>query len=92
MSELGQFDSVFFACKRLVVTALPYIIDLNRFVALRGHTELARVIEVDRKHMSGALRGLAVLGIISWEELAESAHVGIGFIQLDIPLSAGKLK
>jgi len=34
MSELGQFDSVFFACKSLIVTTFPNIVNLNRLVAL----------------------------------------------------------
>lgn len=92
MCELSQFDSVFFACKSLIVAPLPDIVDLNRFVALRCHTKLARVIKVDRQHMRRGLGGFALLGIISWEELVESAHASIGFIQLRIPLLAGKLK
>jgi len=92
MCELGQFDSVFFACKSLIVTTFPNVVNLNRLVALRSHTKLARVIEVDREHMRRGLRAFAVLRIVAWEELGESAQAGIGFIQLYTLSSAGKLK
>lgn len=65
MRELCQLDTVFFAQQSLVVTSLPDIVDLNRLVALRGHTQLARIVVVDGQDV----RDFAVLGFIPFEQL-----------------------
>lgn len=47
MCEFGQLDAVLLAQERLVMTPLPDIVDLDRFVAFGGHTQLAGVVEID---------------------------------------------
>lgn len=65
MRELGQLHAVLLAQQSLVVPALPDIVDLNRFIALGGHTQLARIIKVDREDVWC----FAILGIVSLKEL-----------------------
>lgn len=64
MGKLGQLDPILLAEKTLVMTALFDIVDLDGFVAFRGHEKLARVVEVERQHVR--LRP-TILDIISLE-------------------------
>lgn len=64
VGKLGQLDAVLFAEKRLVMSSVFNIVDLNGLVALRCHTKVARVIKVD-----GQDRGLwfSLLDVLSLE-------------------------
>lgn len=71
MRKLGQLHAVFLAQQGLVVAALADIVDLDRLVALSGHAELARVVEVDGED----IRRFAILGIVALEQLLISQSV-----------------
>lgn len=64
VGKLGQLDAVLFAEKRLVMSSVFNIVDLNGLVALRCHTKVARVVKVD-----GQDRGLwfSLLDVLSLE-------------------------
>lgn len=47
------------------MSSLPNIVYLNGLIALGGHTQLARIVEIDREDVWC----LAILGIVSLEEL-----------------------
>lgn len=64
MGELCQFHAVFLAQQALIVPAVLDVVDLDRLVALRRHTQLARVVEIDGQDMG--LR-LALLEVIALE-------------------------
>lgn len=65
MGKLGQLHAVLFAQQRFIVSALPNIVYLNRLIALSGHTQLARIVEINGEDVWC----LAILGIVSLEEL-----------------------
>ena len=73
MRELGELNAVLLAQKRLAVGALLDIVDLDRLVALGGHEQLARVVEVEGEH---AGLGTAFLEVFAAEELANCQRPG----------------
>lgn len=65
MGKLGQLHAVLLAEQCFIVSALPNIVYLNRLIALGGHTQLARIVEINGEDMWC----LAILEIVSLEEL-----------------------
>lgn len=66
MRELGQLDAVLLTQQGLAVRPLLDVVDLDCLVALRGHEQLAGVVEVEGEH---AGLGPALLEVFAAEQL-----------------------
>lgn len=73
MGELCQFNAVLLAQQALVVTSILYVINLDRLVALRGHAQLARVVEIDRQNMWLRFALLKVISLKQLQQVSNSA-------------------
>jgi hypothetical protein len=72
MCKLCQFYAVFLAQQALIMPAFLDIVDLDGFVALGRHAQLAWVVEVDRQNVG---LWLALLNVVSLEQLERKLGV-----------------
>lgn len=83
MCKLGQLHAVLLAKQRLIVSSLPNIVYLNSLIALGGHTQLARIIEVNGENVWC----LATLGVVSLEELVGQSQLCVAAKLRRLPFS-----
>lgn len=66
MCELGELHAILLAQQLLVVSTVAHLVDLDRFVALGRHEQLAGIVEIETQDVG--LRS-TLLDVFSLEEL-----------------------